>query len=146
MSAGDLVFTVIREPSIRPATGEAYTLGRMYCNGVFYCFTCEDEDRKLEFGGVKVKTRTAIPRGRYHLTASFSNRFQKELPYVEEVPQFEGVRMHGGNRAEDSEGCLLLGQVRTSTGVAKCADTVAEVTRRINEAEDEGRLVILEVK
>ena len=142
----DSVFTVLREPSVRPASGEAYTLGRVYYNGVFFCFSCEDEDRKLESGGVKVKTKTAIPRGVYDLTVSFSHRFQKELPEVLSVPQFQGIRIHGGNKAEDSEGCLLFGQVRTSFGIAKCADTIQRVIRIINEAEDNGSVVRMEVK
>ena len=142
----DSVFTVLREPSVRPASGEAYTLGRVYYNGVFFCFSCEDEDRKLESGGVKVKTKTAIPRGVYDLTVSFSHRFQKELPEVLSVPQFQGIRIHGGNKAEDSEGCILTGQVRTSTGIAKCADTVARMIAMINQTEDLGGTCWLEVK
>jgi hypothetical protein len=142
----DCTFLVIREPSVTPVSGEGYTLGIMYRNGVRFCFTCEDQDRKLEAGGVKVKTRTAIPRGKYQLTTSFSHRFQKELPDVRDVPQFEGVRLHGGNKAEDSEGCILIGQVRTSTGIAKCADTVQRMIDMINQTEDAGGKCWLEVK
>ena len=142
----DRTFLVIREPVINIAGAESYTPGVMYVNGLKFCFTCEDQDRLLESGGVKVKTRTAIPRGKYKITVSFSHRFQKELPEVLDVPQFVGIRCHGGNKAEDSEGCILTGQVRTSTGIAKCADTVARMIAMINQTEDLGGTCWLEVK
>ena len=142
----DLNFTVIREPSRSASVGEGFTLGIMYANGVRFCFTCEDEDRKLEAGGVKVKTRTAIPRGTYELTVSMSNRFKKLLPEVKNVPQFTGIRFHGGNKAEDSEGCVLIGKVRTSNGIANCADTVRKMIDMITSTQASGGKCWLEVK
>lgn len=143
----DLIFSVIREPSVEVnQAAEWFTPGRMYRNAVFFAFTCEDRDRRLESGGVKVATKTAIPRGVYRMTVSFSHRFQKQLPEVLDVPQFAGIRCHGGNKAEDSEGCVLVGQVRTSTGVAQCADTVKRLIDSINQAEDLGKAVWLEIK
>jgi hypothetical protein len=140
--------TVIRDPVIRPDKGEAFTPGRMYVNGLHFGFTCEDEDRHLETVGVKGKVngRTAIPRGTYGMEVSFSNRFKKELPAVLVVPGFEGIRVHGGNRAEDSLGCILLGQVRTATGIAQCAATVARLIAMMQTAEDKRELCYLEVK
>lgn len=133
------VFKVVREPTIRNPNGENYTLGRMYIDNVFFCHTCEDEDRFLE-GGVteKVYGRTAIPRGKYRLTTSFSNRFQRVLPLVVDVPGFTGIRIHGGNRAEDSSGCVLVGKVRTSSGIAQCADMVKRVIDQIDDAAELG--------
>jgi len=139
-------FVVIREPSVSVPGKEAYTPSRVYLNGVFFCFCCEDDDRLLEKGGVKVKTRTAIPRGSYHLTVTRSNRFGKDLPELLQVPQFEGVRIHGGNTAENSEGCLLFGQVRTSTGIAKCADTVQKVIDIIRQVEATHGIARIEIK
>lgn len=140
--------TVIREPVIRPDKGEAFTPGRMYVNGLHFAFTCEDEDRHLETVGIKEKIygRTGIPRGTYPLAVTFSQRFQRELPYVAGVPGFEGIRIHGGNRAEDSLGCILVGQVRTATGIAQCAATVKRLIAMIQACEDRGELCYLEVK
>ena len=118
----------------------------MYANGLHFCLTCEDQDRLLEKGGMKVKTRTAIPRGLYPLTTSMSARFSKELPEVQGVPQFSGVRCHGGNKAEDSEGCILVGKVQTKTGVAICPDTVHRMIFMINATESEGGKCWLEIK
>lgn len=140
--------TVIREPVIRPDKGEAFTPGRMYVNGLHFGFTCEDEDRHLETVGIKEKIygRTAISRGTYPLEVTFSQRFQRELPYVAGVLGFEGIRIHGGNRAEDSLGCILVGQVRTATGIAQCASTVQRLISLIKACEDIGERVTLEVK
>lgn len=140
-------FTLYREPS-QPSTtgGEGFTLGKLYLDGKFFSESCEDEDRRLEEGGVKVQTRTAIPRGKYKLVNSFSHHFQKVLPEVLDVPGFAGVRIHGGNRAEDSQGCILVGKVRTRDGIAQCAETVQRVIRTIDEATELGVEVLLEVK
>lgn len=140
--------TVIREQVIRPDKGEAFTPGRMYVNGLHFGFTCEDEDRHLETVGIKEKIhgRTAISRGTFPLEVTFSSRFKRELPYVAGVPGFEGIRIHGGNRAEDSLGCILLGQVRTATGIAQCAATVNRLIAMIKAAEDKRELSWLEVK
>lgn len=140
-----MLFKLIREVTQCPASGESFTPGKLYRNGVFYCFTVEDEDRRMECGGEKVYGRTAIPRGKYKLRVSMSNRFKKELPEVMGVDGFAGVRIHGGNKAENSEGCVLTGKVRTSTGVANCADVVADITRLVKEASAKGEESWLEI-
>lgn len=135
-------FKVIREPTVHNLAGENYTLGRMYLDNVFFCHTCEDEVRE----GVKVYGKTAIPSGSYKVTTSFSQRFQRVLPLVLDVPGFQGIRIHGGNRAEDSHGCILAGQVRTSRGIAQCANTVERVIRAIEDAEELGIETWLEIQ
>lgn len=139
-------FVLIRLPTIKVPGGESFTPGELYVDGLRTCFTCEDEDRRLEKQGVKVYGKTAIARGVYDLEVSYSNRFKRELPAVLGVESFTGIRMHGGNRAEDSLGCILLGQVRTSAGVAKCAATVERVISMIKAAEQRNERVTLEVK
>ena len=142
----DLTFTLLREPSIPVPGAETFTPGVIYANGLRFGFSCEDEDRKLESGGLKVKGKTAIPRGRYRLTVTMSNRFKKLLPLILDTPQFTGARCHGGNKAEDSEGCVLMGQVRTRTGIAQCADTVQRMILMIRAKEAAGDQCWLEVK
>lgn len=144
-------FKVVREPVLRLAPAENATLGKMYLDNVFFCQTCEDEDRFLErsiedISERKVYGRTAIPRGRYRLLVTFSNRFQKPLPIVLDVPGFDGIRIHGGNRAENSHGCILVGKVRTSTGIAQCADSVQRIISQIEEGEEMGIETWLEVE
>lgn len=142
------LFKVLRERTQTPADPgrEKYTLGVMYRNGLRFCQTCEDEDRDLETApSAKVAGLSAIPRGRYKLITSFSHRFGKVLPEVIDVPGFSGVRLHGGNHAEDSRGCILTGRVRTRDGIAECADTVAAIIELIDAAADHGEETYLEV-
>ena len=140
------VFKIVREPTVRNPSGENYTLGRMYLDNVFFCHTCEDEDRFLEGKVVeKVYGKTAIPRGLYKVTTSQSYRFKRVLPEVLDVPGFTGIRVHGGNTAEDTLGCILVGQVRTSRGIAQCAGTVKRVIDAIEDAAELGIQTWLEI-
>ena len=139
-------FVLIREETKPVQNGEWFTPGKLFLNGQFFCYVCEDRDRKLESGGIKVQGQTAIPRGRYSLCVTFSNRFQRPLPELLSVPQFKGIRMHGGNKAEDSEGCLLVGTVRTDTGVAQCKVQVDRIIKVIEDCEDQGFNAYIEVK
>ena len=92
------------------------TIGDLLVNGKKLCDVLEDvvrdknKDGDLDDAGEeKVFGKTAIPSGKYEIIISFSNRFQKQMPLLLNVKGFEGIRMHSGNQAEDTEGCLILG-------------------------------------
>lgn len=98
-----------------------FTSGELFIDGVHECFTCEDEVREVPGEPVekwKVYGKTAIPARRFRVTITFSNRFQRDLPLIMDVPGYTGVRAHPGNTAADTDGCLLPGTVATATGVA----------------------------
>mgnify|MGYP001588215606 FL=1 len=97
---------------IRDTFTEHSTTGKLFIENEFECYVLEDQDRKLEAGGKKVYGRTAIPRGRYKIELDWSPKYEREMPHLLDVPQFEGIRIHTGNRSEDSEGCLIPGQER----------------------------------
>jgi hypothetical protein len=59
--------------------------------------------------GEKVKGQTAIGEGSYDITITYSNRFKRRMPLVNQVPNYEGIRIHAGNTHEDTEGCVLVG-------------------------------------
>ena len=84
------------------------TIGELYVNGVFECYTLEDKERE-----VKIKNETAIPKGVYIVGITLSNRFKRMLPILMNVPNFEGVRIHSGNSNHDTEGCILVGTTRS---------------------------------
>lgn len=118
---------------------EGYTLGALYLADARLGYTVEDEDRHLEVDpSGKVYGRTCIPRGRYKVIVDYSQHFNKILPHILDVPGFDGIRIHGGNRAEDSLGCVILGQVRTEDGVAKCAGAIDRLIQLLSVAEDRG--------
>lgn len=97
---------LFRKPSANGAT-----LGELFIDGVFQCYTLEDVTRNDKIAG-----ETAIPAGTYRLLITWSPRFQRRLPLVVDVPGFEGVRIHPGNSADDTEGCILVGtQISTNT-------------------------------
>ena len=101
----------------RIAKRETYTIGRLAINGTYFCDTLEPTWRDIGVGrpGRKVMGRTAIPEGRYPLVVTFSPRFKRWLPLLLHVPQFSGIRIHSGNTAADTEGCILPG-LNTSRG------------------------------
>lgn len=97
------------------------TIGELYVNDEHVCDTLEDRVRPLpeECPNTpkgsdckckeKVYGQTAIPAGTYELKLTYSNRFKKILPEILNVPHFLGIRIHAGNTASDSEGCILVG-------------------------------------
>jgi hypothetical protein len=96
---------------VRESFTNKSTEGKLFINGEFECYTLEDKDRFLEVNTIeqKVYAETAIPRGTYNVLLTRSPRFKKVLPLLEDVPYFEGIRIHAGNKPEDSEGCILVG-------------------------------------
>lgn len=93
-----------------------YTIGKMYIDGDYFCDTLEDTDRGLAQGmalstlkEMKEYGRTAIPTGEYVLTITYSNRFAKMMPLINDVPAFSGVRMHPLNTSKETEGCIGVG-------------------------------------
>lgn len=90
----------------RTAYEEDATTGDLYIDGVWECATLEDQVRE----GPKVKGETAIPAGEYEILLTWSPRFKTILPLLIDVPGFDGIRIHPGNTADDTEGCLLVGE------------------------------------
>lgn len=129
----------------RGAPGASSTIGKLYVDGVFFAYTLEDIDRQLESGGKKIQGETAIPRGSYKVIIDFSNRFQKQMMHVLNVPGFEGIRIHAGNTDKDTEGCILLGKVRSDNAVFNSREAVNALFDKVRAALSAGQEVNLEV-
>jgi hypothetical protein len=89
---------------LRRTFTDTSTIGQLTVDGKPECFTLEDKVR-----AVKIKGQTAIPAGIYEVTITFSDKFKKPLPLLLNVPNFAGIRIHPGNTAADTEGCILVG-------------------------------------
>lgn len=94
-----------------------YTIGKLYIDGNYVCDTIEDTDRNLDDSMIedeikkkKVYGETAIPYGTYRVRITYSNKFKKMLPLVENVKGFSGIRIHSGNTEKDSLGCIIVGK------------------------------------
>lgn len=94
---------------------EASTVGELYVDGRRECFILEDRYRPPP--EPKVPGATCIPCGTYEVRVTYSPRFGKDMPLLLDVPGFMGVRIHPGNSAADTEGCLLPGIVRHGEAV-----------------------------
>lgn len=81
------------------------TIGELYIDGVFQCYTLEDIEREE-----KVYGKTAIPRGTYKVILDMSTRWKRIMPHILNVSNFEGVRIHSGNTSLDTDGCILVGE------------------------------------
>ena len=96
--------------------GDAYTIGKLYIDGVYFCDTLEDTDRGLtsdlteeQIKKIKVYSMTAIPTGTYKIDITFSPRFKKKMPILLDVKGFTGIRIHSGNNDTHTSGCILCG-------------------------------------
>ena len=121
------------------------TAGDLYIDNVWRCYTLEDCDRFLEQGGEKVYGQTAIPRGTYKVEVSDSPRFGRRLPILLDVPRYTGVRIHCGNDADDTEGCILVGALQQPNFVGNSKAAFAMVFPLIDAAFRRGEDITLEV-
>jgi hypothetical protein len=94
----------------------------------------------------KVKGQTAIPTGRYKVERTFSNRFGHTTPQLLDVPGFEGIRIHPGNNASETEGCLLPGLVRKSNSVGSSQLAYREILKWIDTIERNGDEVWIDIQ
>ena len=88
------------------------TIGELFVNGVFECYTLEDMVRPVKIAGL-----TAISSGQYEVVVTYSERFKRLLPLLLNVPQFDGIRIHVGNKAKDTHGCILVGKVKRKNAI-----------------------------
>ena len=111
-----------RQPSV-----DGCTPGALFVDGTFEVFTLEDVVRS----GPKLAHETAIPPGRYGVIVTHSNRFGRMLPLVLDVPGFTGIRIHPGNTAGDTSGCILVGLSRQHDSIASSRLAMASLQPKI---------------
>ena len=98
------------------------------------CDTLEPQWRDLK-KEKKVRGKTAIPEGKYKIVMSPSAKFGKNMPYLIDVPQFEGIMIHPGNTVKDTMGCILVG-VKSGTGLLVSRATFEKIMKILNSEAD----------
>ena len=146
----------------RIAKRKTYTIGRLYIQKrvddeylagtekEYFCDTLEPTWRDYEHGAYKVKGRSAIPEGRYAVVISYSPKFKQWLPILLGGPEFnrkwQGIRIHAGNTAADTEGCILVGKNREIGKVLDSRIWLHRLKQKIVEAKDKGEAVWITIK
>lgn len=143
---------------------EAYTIGRLYIDGVLFCNTLEDKDRGLKqtdslatIQSKKIYGETAIPTGtynirmdikspKYSLLSWYKNLCKGFMPRLENVPGWSGILIHPLNSPDQTLGCLGVGK---NTQVGKLTDsknTFAKLYKKMKTAYDKGEKITIEIK
>ena len=126
---------------LRKTVTDRSTIGKLYVDGQFECFTLEDVARP-----VKVAGETCIPVGVYSVKITYSPRFKRDLPLLLDVPGFEGVRIHTGNSAKDTEGCILVGQLAGADVIWQSQLAFNAIFSKLKEAQAKGEEIKLEIQ
>lgn len=130
-----------------------YTIGNLYINGEFFSNTLEDTDRGLredwplsKIQAVKVMHKTCIPYGTYNITITYSPKFNLRLPILLNVKGFTSIRIHAGNTAEDTSGCILVGSNRVKGKVINSKETTTRLIKLIDDAIRRGEEVTIKIE
>ena len=146
----------------RIAKRKTYTIGHLYIakepdgnnpglaqpltKGLQICDTLEPTWRDYAHGAYKVKGRSAIPEGRYAVVISWSPKFEAWLPILLGVPNFSGIRIHAGNTAADTAGCILVGKNKIVGQVVDSRIWLHRLKQKIVEAKERGEPVWITIK
>ena len=146
----------------RIAKRRTYTIGRLYIrrqvvdeylSGTaddYFCDTLEPTWRDYKNGAYKVKGRSAIPEGRYAVVISYSPKFKQWLPILLGGPEFnrkwQGIRIHAGNTAKDTEGCILVGKNKLVGQVVDSRIWIHRLKQKIVEAKGRGEPVWITIR
>ena len=129
-----------------------YCIDKLYINGKYFSDALEDPDRGLtdtmsleEIKKIKIKGNTCIPYGKYNITITYSPRFKKNLPLLNNVKGFDGIRIHSGNKPQDTEGCLLPGFNKVKGQVIDSRVTTDKLIAQIQQALNKGEKVTITI-
>lgn len=124
----------------------AYTIGRLYVNGEYFCDTLEPPYRVIHQSKDKFKRGTAIPEGNYRITMQPSRKFGTQMPFLLAVPYFSGIMIHPGNTVADTLGCILVGRNTKVGQLTYSRTTFMSLKARIKAEIAEGKPVVITVR
>lgn len=140
-----------------------YTIGQLFVDGVLFSNTLEDTDRGLkktmplaQIKQIKKAGITCIPSGTYSITLAVQSpkylrsntmmRFNSGyMPRLLDVPGYEGVLIHPGNSAEDTEGCILPGKNDKVGWVSNSTDYFKKLYTKMKSASVIGEKITIEI-
>ena len=110
---------------IRTQFGKDATNGMLFIDGVFECYTLEDQ-----YQAVKVMHETCIPEGKYDIQfrktggfhAKYTERYKNAhygMLHIQDVHNFTYILIHTGNTDEHTSGCLIVGETQQDLEVSK---------------------------
>ncbi len=124
------------------------TIGELLIDGAHEAYVLEDKTREIPDTPVeewKVPHLTAIPYGTYKLTINHSQRFNRDLPLLLNVPGFTGVRIHPGNTSVDTEGCLLVGRTKGKDFIGESRAAFGLLFPKLVKALEDGDEITIEI-
>ena len=126
------------------------TIGKVYIDGKYFSFSLEDTVRAF---GIKVKGETAIPAGRYRIKTTFSSRFKRDMALIYNTKaltlesngiKFAGIRVHGGNSHNNTEGCPLVAERKLNDTTIQ-GTKEKDFTKKLKELEIRDKKVYIEI-
>lgn len=122
--------TLLRYESSSDGTFGVLLLGREWL-----CHTLEPARRDGSY-------HQAVKAGRYPLTLEYSPKFRRLLPTIK-APGRVGLRVHAGNRVDETSGCVLVGESRGTNYLLRSKVTLERVVALIRE-RDITELVVID--
>lgn len=147
--------------------GPKYTIGHLFINGVYECDTLEPpymgtkQTDSIEFIKSTKKGNTAIPSGVYNINMniispkfkdrSWAKPFGGKLPTIEDVPAFDRVLIHVGNKASqyglsDTQACILVGENKIKGQVISSTACFTELMTVLLKAKLTGEKITLSIE
>ena len=113
------------------------TLGTLYTDGVFECYTLEPP---LTGNGV-----VAIPEGIFPVILAWSKHFQKVVPHLLNVPGRQYIEIHWGNYVTNTLGCILVGEIKDKDSILKSVLAFDALFDKIKAALDRQDSITIEI-
>lgn len=132
----------------RQTESNEWTQGRLFIDGVYECFTLEDQKQEK-----KVMHETRIPEGAYKIKlrtfGGHHEKYKVKFPdmhkgmlWLQDVPGFHDILIHIGNTDDDSSGCLLVGKDFYGGKVTKSTVAYTDLYKKVVNAAEKGELSI----
>lgn len=125
---------------LRKVFTDRSTIGELFVDGAFQCFTLEDVAQAEVMEG-----DAAIPPGRYPVVIEYSPRFKRDLPFLQDVPNFESVPIYIGGTCNDTEGGILVGRTKSDNLVDDSRTAFKELLPKLQAARAAGQPISIDI-